>query len=522
MNSFSAPESYVPDIVGAQMLSLPSEFLSRPSLAIATFVVVLLACLLSLSTKTRKRNGYFKNESGDQLREYGKDTFAMRFTHGQVLSDEGRKLAGEDPYLVRNGPFRELVIFSPAHLQEFLRKDAKGHWKPKNMNAGDWAGRILGQCVGQQNGPKWKTMRSHFDPEFSHLASMGMLPGFSNEIERWVDGLSTNPIGESKMPGGFVQDTVQAGKYLAFRLISMSVYGDAFTEARFARLLELSKVHTQVLITGIIKQKTTSWWYNQLPTQEKRLMSSFQSQWRAFNEQVVKDSREHGISCPAERIYHGVDSGDMSRIEFLQTVDEMLFANIDITGSIIAFIVVNLASNQSFQERLRVEIEKQKQSKSYNYESYITKQDTLLHYLTLESLRVTPAMYFSAPECTSQPKRIDGYLIPPNMPTIIDVRRLNTHPSVWGEGQDAQAFRPERFQTMPPSAYKNALLRFGIGASKCMGKNMADLMIKLSALRVLERYVLVKGDSKDSGLGGYTVSKNGEVEFLPLGDKGGK
>jgi hypothetical protein len=35
-------------------------------------------------------------------------------------------LAGDDPYIVRNGPFRELVISTPDQMQEFLRKDYKG------------------------------------------------------------------------------------------------------------------------------------------------------------------------------------------------------------------------------------------------------------------------------------------------------------------------------------------------------------------------------------------------------------
>jgi cytochrome P450 monooxygenase len=102
------------------------------------------------------------------------------------------------------------------------------------------------------------------------------------------------------------------------------------------------------------------------------------------------------------------------------------------------------------------------------------------------------------------------------MPTIIDIRRLNTHPSVWGEGPDALAFRPERFQNMQAATYRNALLRFGIGASKCMGKNIADLMIKLSALRVVEKYALTKGEDKSDGVGGYTVNKHGGVEFSLL------
>jgi hypothetical protein len=42
------------------------------------------------------------------------------------LSQEGKKLAGDEPYMIRNGPFQELVLFAPDHLQEFLRKDARG------------------------------------------------------------------------------------------------------------------------------------------------------------------------------------------------------------------------------------------------------------------------------------------------------------------------------------------------------------------------------------------------------------
>jgi hypothetical protein len=59
---------------------------------------------------------------------------------------------------------------------------------------------------------------------------MKMVPGFSKAIDQWVESLPKDPIGGCKAPGGFQQDVVKAGKLLAFRLISMSVYGDAFTE----------------------------------------------------------------------------------------------------------------------------------------------------------------------------------------------------------------------------------------------------------------------------------------------------
>jgi hypothetical protein len=46
-------------------------------------------------------------------------------------------------------------------------------------------------------------MRNHFDPEFSHQASMKMLPGFSKAIDQWVESLPKDPIGGCKAPGGF-------------------------------------------------------------------------------------------------------------------------------------------------------------------------------------------------------------------------------------------------------------------------------------------------------------------------------
>jgi cytochrome P450 len=70
-------------------------------------------------------------------------------------------------------------------------------------------------------------MRSHFDPDFSHQAAAGMIPLFSTEIARWIDELSAKAANAN---GGFVEDVVKASKLLSFRLISLTVYGDAFDE----------------------------------------------------------------------------------------------------------------------------------------------------------------------------------------------------------------------------------------------------------------------------------------------------
>ena len=42
------------------------------------------------------------------------------------ISDEGREIAGDEPYFIKNGHVKELVITQPEQLREFARRDVKG------------------------------------------------------------------------------------------------------------------------------------------------------------------------------------------------------------------------------------------------------------------------------------------------------------------------------------------------------------------------------------------------------------
>lgn len=49
----------------------------------------------------------------------------MKAISSLEISNEGRRLAGTDPYLVRNGAILEVVVHSPEHAWDFFAKDAK-------------------------------------------------------------------------------------------------------------------------------------------------------------------------------------------------------------------------------------------------------------------------------------------------------------------------------------------------------------------------------------------------------------
>lgn len=76
----------------------------------------------------------------------------------------------------------------------------------------------------------------------------------------------------------------------------------------------------------------------------------------------------------------------------MQTMDELLFTNIDVTSTVTASLLINISENQSFQAALREEIAATQSQESYNIKDYIAKKDTLLHYAVMESIRMCPAL----------------------------------------------------------------------------------------------------------------------------------
>jgi cytochrome P450 monooxygenase len=81
---------------------------------------------------------------------------------------------------------------------------------------------------------------------------------------------------------------------------------------------------------------------------------------------------------------------------------------------------------------------------------------------------------------------IGRYKIPAHTPFVIDVCRLNTNALTWGA--DGSEFRPERFSELSPNDYRYGFMRFGIVSGKCLGKHMADVLMKVALIIILEKY----------------------------------
>lgn len=228
-------------------------------------------------------------------------------------------------------------------------------------------------------------------------------------------------------------------------------------------------------------------------------------------------------------MYQSVVAGTISEAACLQSIDEILFANLDVTSAILAFLLINLAQNPEVQRELREEVLSRKGDES----AYIQQTDTLLEYTCMESTRLCPAAWFTLPEYSTVDIDIGGYRIKAGTSCIIDWARLNTESPIWQSvkgqpGVGGKSFYPQRFRTMSPLEYRWSMLRFGFGSRQCIGYHFGVSMMKCFLLKVLSTYELesvgatstkaygsigVKVDLREDR---FTVSPKQNVKFTRL------
>ncbi|KAJ9293178.1 hypothetical protein DTO271G3_8122 [Paecilomyces variotii] len=456
-----------------------------------TLLFLILGAIAVLHSRKRVNPLHYKHIDGRKMKILDKDTRYLRFTHGKELSQEGEQMSGPDPYLVKNKSKIELVLFSPNQVRDFFEKDARYHEKKQDANMGQYFLRSLGQCVGVQNGERWHKTRRHLEAHFSAGEAASMILEFQKALTDWATKLPGDSAATPTSPGTFLADSVAACRKLPFRMISMSLYGDMLTDEVFERLWHLNKIHEKVTAHTFFGTWENMRFYRYLPTAANRALHAYEDGWREFNLDVIGEARKSATPCRAERMFQAVERGEMTTDMFLQSLDEILFTNIDVTSAQFAYALINIGRTPNSQQRLYEEV-KAIESDETKIAEFVRREDTFLHKTYLEILRNNPPVWFSLPETTAVEKRIDGFLIPAGTTVIIDTQRLNKTSPIWGE--DGNSFRPERWDKVTSREARYSMLGYGMGPRKCLGKNVANVIIKQFLVAVMQHFELNTGD----------------------------
>lgn len=385
----------------------------------------------------------------------------------------------------------EIVVTDPQHIKAIFF-DSDKHIKATNNNAGWLMGELLGQCLGLVSGATWSRLRVHSSKRFTHSAAAQQVPDIRTRVNKHIDHLCST--GSLSRKGSSFLDPVEDLKYLPFWIVADLLYGKLSSNME-AEMKELSKLREEIWRRMIRGGMTRFGVARFLPWGPAKDLREFKTRWAAFNRQAKDACVQSCQQTPIVEMFAAVDAGALKLEELLQTCDEMLFANLDVTIGALSWNLVFLASHQDFQDRIRREIIANT-SNPGDQAKYLRDSETLLTASILESSRLRPLAPFSVPQAAPTDRRVGPYLIPPHTNFIIDTYKLNVQHEIWGS--DGQTYNPSRFVGAKASELRYSFWRFGFGPRQCMGKYVADVIIRSLLVQLMKGWRLdFDGDDKD-------------------------
>ncbi|OCL06608.1 cytochrome P450 monooxygenase [Glonium stellatum] len=405
----------------------------------------------------------------------------QKFLEGEKNSDAWGKTHGR-VYRIWSGTTPEIVLTHPDDVQTAFN-DSDKHSKAVNNDAGWLMGELLGKCLGLLSGVEWQKVRDVTITPFTHK-NVATYITRATEISRE----HFRDLQVSKGLGKNAINPVDDLRFLPFWVLADIIYGELTSELKLV-LKDLIPLR-ESLFKRMIEGGVTRFSYSQyLPTGTNKDLRKFKKKWTEFNDAACFGCRLAKEDTLIVLMYEAVKRGRVTPEQLHQTLDEMLFANLDVTIGGISWNLLFLADNQDVQAQLREEIFLMRKSKDEKkWEQYLLGSSTLLAASISESARLRPLAAFSVPQSAPTDRIIGGFNIPAGTNFIVDTHALNIRNPYWGS--NSEKYRPKRFLGRKATKMRYQYWRFGFGPRQCMGKYVADLIIRVLLTHLVANYRL--------------------------------
>ncbi|KAL6895114.1 cytochrome P450 [Trichoderma evansii] len=379
-------------------------------------------------------------------------------------------------YRIWAGLKREIVITRSDHVQAFY-KDSHKHIKASDNNSGWLFGELLGSCVGVVSQKRWARVRAPFEYHFTRPASLSKSQLFINEARSFLH-LMTKENEE------IIINVTNDLKYCPFFMVASIFFGPLTTYQRDAisNIGPLRESLFRDAFSGGVNRYSLA---KYLPGSALPRLRDFQRLWEDFVKKAY-DETAHSSEGAIGSLWEAVERAEISKEELLQTLDESLFANLDVTAHALSWIILRVAQHKDIQKDLRQEIRDNLDSEKC-YEEYLRHDNTLLAASILETSRLHPILPFSNPEAAPTDKTIGGYKILRNTDVIVDTYAINVDNPYW---ENSTEFNPHRRLGLKGRSRRYNMWRFGFGPRQCLGKNVADIILRVIVAEVLRDYKL--------------------------------
>ncbi|KAJ5795255.1 hypothetical protein N7457_001854 [Penicillium paradoxum] len=429
---------------------------------------------------------------------------SLKFLEGEDISRKWAEKYGP-VYRIWVGLTPEIILTRADEIKTVF-KDSGNHFKASNLNGGWVMGDLVGDGVGLISQGHWKRVHAVFSPPFTQKPTT-YVPFVQSRIDRHFSELYR------QYEGGKVLRIMPAEdlKLLPFWVISDLLYGE-LSPGMVQELLQITDLRTDVFQYAF-KGGLSLFWISKIfsPTIRNKL-HVFHTRWANFNRQAYQNAKNGrtASACAIVPLYEAVEQGQITPTELMHSLDEALFANIDVTIGSFSWIPQFLAEKGDLQTELREEISQARMDTTADsWAKYIASNSTLLSSCINESARLKPVTNYTYAQSMPTNRDVGGYRIPKGTFMVVDTNALNIWDDAWGA--DKMIFRPQRFLEESRSNFRYRFWRFGFGPRQCIAQALADTILKVLVAYTVEHYLL-KSPAK-SAMSEKESQKRGEAWF---------
>jgi cytochrome P450 len=338
-------------------------------------------------------------------------------------------------------------------------------------------GELLGKCLGLISGAKWRDLKVVTGIPFSHKASSAYTGDIQSAVKEHFATLEKN----GRLNKGLL-NPVDDLRLLPFWIVVKILYGE-LTSVQRSTLLKIMDLRERLFQRVIQGGLTRFSWSQYLSSQTNTDLQTYKLSWTEFNTNAYLACNSSHENPPIVSMYQAVEDGNISLEELLQTLDEMLFANLDVTMGGLSWNLVFLAAHQNVQDEIREQVLAKNGGEC---KTYLESSNTLLAASVLESARLKPLAAFSVAQSAPSLRLVGDYLIPAGTNFIVDTHALNILNPFWGD--DGEVYRPARFLERKASDLRYQYWRFGFGPRQCAGKYPVDVIIRVVLAELLGKW----------------------------------
>ncbi|KAF7169583.1 hypothetical protein CNMCM5623_002225 [Aspergillus felis] len=404
---------------------------------------------------------------------------STRFVEGEIVSRQWAEKYGPI-YRIWIGLTPEIIVTRPSDVKAAF-KDSGNHRKAPNLNGGWVMGDLVGDGVGLISQGHWKRVHAVVSPPFTQRHTT-YVPLVQARVERHFTELGQIHTTAQPMRIKPAEDL----KLLPFWSISDLLYGE-LPAPMVTELVEITHLRTDVFQYAFKGGLSLFWISKFFSPQIRRKLRVFHHRWAEFNRQAYHRAKGSSTTAAIVPLYKAVEEGRISPTELMHTLDEALFANIDVTIGSFSWIPPFLAAHTDVQRELRAEIAKARgPGTQEDWARYLASSSTLLASCINESARLKPVTNYTYAQSLPTDREVGGYLIPRGTNVVVDTTALNLRDPSWGE--DRGAFRPRRFLEENRGEFRYRLWRFGFGPRQCIAQALADTILKVLVAHTVGNY----------------------------------